>query len=56
MVQQHRDWLVPNHYEEASNSLKLSVHSWLITVGGFLVFVLIVWLLWRRFQDLLRRA
>src|SRR5580700_6992530 len=34
VVQQHRDWLVPNHYEEASNSLKLSVHSWLLTVGG----------------------
>ena len=34
MVQQHRDWLVPNHYEEASDSLKLSVHSWLLTVGG----------------------
>ncbi len=34
VVQQHRDWLVPNHYEEASGSLKLSVHSWLLTVGG----------------------
>ncbi len=34
VVQQHRDWLIPNHYEEASNSLKLSVHSWLLTVGG----------------------
>ena len=34
VVQQHRDWLMPNHYDEASNSLKLSVHSWLLTVGG----------------------
>ena len=34
VVQQHRDWLMPNHYEESSNSLKLSVHSWLLTVGG----------------------
>ena len=34
MVQQHRDWLLPNHYDEPSGSLKLSVHSWLLTVGG----------------------
>mgnify|MGYP000305276494 CR=1 FL=1 len=33
-LQQHRDWLMPAHYEEASNSLKLSVHSWLLTIGG----------------------
>ena len=24
VVQQHRGWLIPNHYGEASNSLKLS--------------------------------
>ena len=34
VVQQHRDWLVPSHYDEASGWLKLSVHSWLLTVGG----------------------
>ena len=34
MVQQHRDWLLPNHYDEPSGSLKLSVHSWLLSVGG----------------------
>ena len=34
VVQQHRDWLMPAHYEESSNSLKLSVHSWLLTSGG----------------------
>src|SRR6202022_3886882 len=34
VVQQHRDWLMPNHYDEPSGSLKLSVHSWLLTVGG----------------------
>ena len=34
VVQQHRDWLLPNHYDEPSGSLKLSVHSWLLTVGG----------------------
>ncbi|HEV8114124.1 MAG TPA: small multi-drug export protein [Planctomycetota bacterium] len=27
-----------------------------ITVGGFLVFVLLAWLMWRKFQELLRRA
>ncbi len=27
VVQQHRDWLMPNHYDDASGSLKLSVHS-----------------------------
>ena len=31
---EHRDWLLPNHYDEPSGSLKLSVHSWLLTVGG----------------------
>ena len=34
VVRQHRDWLVPNHYDEASGLLKLSVHSWLLKVGG----------------------
>ena len=34
VVQEHRDWLLPNHYDEPSGSLKLSVHSWLLTVGG----------------------
>ena len=33
-VRQHRDWMVPNHYDEASGWLKLSIHSWLIKVGG----------------------
>ena len=31
---EHRDWLLPNHYDEPSGSLKLSVHSWLLSVGG----------------------
>lgn len=34
IVQQHRDWMVPNHYDEASGWLKLSIHSWLLKVGG----------------------
>jgi len=34
VAQQHRGWLLPNHYDEPSGSLKLSVHSWLLTVGG----------------------
>lgn len=34
VIGEHRDWLAPNHYDAASGFLKLSVHSWLITVGG----------------------
>ena len=34
VVDRHRSWLVPGHYDEASGFLKLSVHSWLITIGG----------------------
>ena len=34
VVSQHRSWMVPDHYDEASGFLKLSVHSWLITIGG----------------------
>jgi len=34
IAHQHRDWMVPNHYDEASGWLKLSIHSWLIKVGG----------------------
>ncbi len=30
VVERHRDWLVPAHYDEASGFLKLSVHSWLL--------------------------
>jgi glyoxylase-like metal-dependent hydrolase (beta-lactamase superfamily II) len=33
-VDEHRDWLVPGHYDPASGMLKLSIHSWLLTVGG----------------------
>jgi glyoxylase-like metal-dependent hydrolase (beta-lactamase superfamily II) len=34
IVEKHRDWMVPNHYDPASGMLKLSVHSWLIRIGG----------------------
>ena len=34
VVDRHRAWLVPSHYDEASGFLKLSVHSWLLTIGG----------------------
>jgi len=30
----HRHWLVPNHYDPASGLIKLSVHSWLLQIGG----------------------
>ena len=34
VVDRHRSWLVPAHYHEATAFLKLSVHSWLLRVGG----------------------
>src|SRR6266404_1407500 len=34
VVEEHRAWMVPNHYDEASGWLKLSIHSWLLRVGG----------------------
>jgi glyoxylase-like metal-dependent hydrolase (beta-lactamase superfamily II) len=34
VVEQHRDWMLPNHYDPASGKLKLSIHSWLVQVGG----------------------
>ena len=34
ILQQHKDWLVSNHYDEPSGFLKLSIHSWLLKVGG----------------------
>ena len=37
VVERHRDWLMPAHYDEASAFLKLSVHSWLLKVGGSVV-------------------
>jgi glyoxylase-like metal-dependent hydrolase (beta-lactamase superfamily II) len=30
----HRHWLVPNHFDPASGLIKLSVHSWLLQIGG----------------------
>lgn len=33
-AEQHGAWLSPDHYDPASGMLKLSVHSWLLTVGG----------------------
>ncbi len=34
VVDQHRDWMVPDHYDPTSGFIKLSVHSWLIRIGG----------------------
>src|SRR5947207_3172701 len=34
VVQQHKDWLLPHHYDEPTGFLKLGVHSWLLTIGG----------------------
>jgi len=34
VVERHRDWMLPNHYDPASGKLKLSIHSWFVQVGG----------------------
>ncbi len=39
VVDEHRRWLVPGHFEEARGTLKLSVHSWLIRTPRHTVLV-----------------
>jgi glyoxylase-like metal-dependent hydrolase (beta-lactamase superfamily II) len=34
LVAPHLNWMVPNHFDPQTGMLKLSVHSWLITIGG----------------------
>jgi glyoxylase-like metal-dependent hydrolase (beta-lactamase superfamily II) len=34
VVAPHLRWMVPNHFDPASGWIKLSVHSWLIEIGG----------------------
>jgi len=34
IVAPHLGWMVPDHFDPASGRLKLSVHSWLIQIGG----------------------
>jgi hypothetical protein len=34
ILAEHRHWLVPNHYDTESGLIKLSVHSWLLRIGG----------------------
>ena len=34
IVERHREWMLPHHYDAASGKLKLSIHSWLVQVGG----------------------
>jgi glyoxylase-like metal-dependent hydrolase (beta-lactamase superfamily II) len=34
ILAEHAHWLVPSHYDPASGLIKLSVHSWLLLVGG----------------------
>ena len=31
---EHKHWLAPHHYEAATGAIKLSVHSWLLQIGG----------------------
>ena len=34
LVAEHLQWMVPDHFEPATGWIKLSVHSWLIEIGG----------------------
>jgi glyoxylase-like metal-dependent hydrolase (beta-lactamase superfamily II) len=34
IFREHQHWLAPNHYDLASRKIKLSVHSWLLQIGG----------------------
>ena len=34
VVDEHRDWMLPDHYDPTSGFLKFSVHSWLIKLAG----------------------
>lgn len=34
VVDEHRDWMVPDHYDPTNGFLKLSIHSWLIKLGS----------------------
>jgi glyoxylase-like metal-dependent hydrolase (beta-lactamase superfamily II) len=33
-VAEHRHWLAPHHYDAEKGLIKLSVHSWLLQIGG----------------------
>src|SRR5258707_14663573 len=33
-VAEHLPWMVPDHFDPASGFLKLSIHSWLVEIGG----------------------
>src|SRR5438132_14349047 len=34
VLAQHKHWLAPHHYDPATGLIKLSVHSWLLQIGG----------------------
>jgi glyoxylase-like metal-dependent hydrolase (beta-lactamase superfamily II) len=39
IVERHREWMLPDHYDPASGKLKLSIHSWLVKIGGRTILV-----------------
>jgi glyoxylase-like metal-dependent hydrolase (beta-lactamase superfamily II) len=34
IIAEHRHWLAPSHYDATRGFIKLSVHSWLLQIGG----------------------
>jgi glyoxylase-like metal-dependent hydrolase (beta-lactamase superfamily II) len=39
LIDPHLGWLVPDHFDMASGLIKLSIHSWLVEVGGLKVLI-----------------
>ncbi len=39
IVEQHRSWMVPGHYDEQRGNLKLTFKSWCIPRGGYTILV-----------------
>jgi glyoxylase-like metal-dependent hydrolase (beta-lactamase superfamily II) len=34
LVAEHMGWMVPHHYDPATGRIKISIHSWLVEIGG----------------------
>src|SRR6185312_6415529 len=34
IVAEHMHWMAPHHFDPASGFLKISIHSWLVEIGG----------------------
>jgi glyoxylase-like metal-dependent hydrolase (beta-lactamase superfamily II) len=39
LLKEHGHWLAPDHYDPATNKIKLSVHSWLLQLDGHKILI-----------------